>query len=198
MPSKPKPGRLFWNSVSLMTLLVALLGGESAVAQSSRPSRGLQLELQSRLPALGHRNWIVVADAAYPAQSREGIETIYVGGDQAAAVAEVLQLVDRAPHVKGVVYLDKELKSVPEKDAPGVEAYRRELDRLLDKQTVQSAPHEEIIAKLDEAAKTFRVVIFKTRCTIPYTSVFIELDCGYWGPEQEQRLRAAMGEDAGH
>jgi hypothetical protein len=28
--------------------------------------------------------------------------------------------------------------------------------------------------------------------TIPYTSVFFELDCGYWNAEAEVRLRQAM------
>jgi hypothetical protein len=28
--------------------------------------------------------------------------------------------------------------------------------------------------------------------TMPYTSVFLQLDCAYWGPEAEQKLRAAM------
>jgi hypothetical protein len=27
---------------------------------------------------------------------------------------------------------------------------------------------------------------------LPYTSVFIQLDCGYWSAEAEQRLRAAF------
>jgi hypothetical protein len=36
------------------------------------------------------------------------------------------------------------------------------------------------------------VLILKTDLTLPYTSVFIELDCGYWGPEKEQALRAMM------
>ena len=35
--------------------------------------------LQSKLPVFGHRNWIVIADAAYPKQSAPGIETIYTG-----------------------------------------------------------------------------------------------------------------------
>jgi hypothetical protein len=53
-------------------------------------------------------------------------------------------------------------------------------------------PHEEVIAQLDEAAKTFRVLIIKTEMVIPYTSVFIQLDCGYWSAEQEKRLREAI------
>ena len=48
---------------------------------------------------LGHRNGIVVADLAYPAQSRPGIETVYIGGDQAEIVAEVFRAVDAAEHV---------------------------------------------------------------------------------------------------
>jgi hypothetical protein len=27
---------------------------------------------------------------------------------------------------------------------------------------------------------------------LPYTSVFLELDCGYWNAEKEQRLRSAL------
>jgi hypothetical protein len=52
--------------------------------------------------------------------------------------------------------------------------------------------HEQIIAKLDQAAETFRVLIVKSSFTIPYTSVCFELDCGYWTAESEQRLRSAM------
>ena len=52
---------------------------------------------------------------------------------------------------------------------------------------------EEIIAKLDEAGKTFHVLVLKTRMTIPYTSVFVRLDCGYWTEEQEKKLREKMG-----
>ena len=36
-------------------------------------------ELKALLPLYGHRNWIVVADSAYPAQSCPGIETIVSG-----------------------------------------------------------------------------------------------------------------------
>jgi hypothetical protein len=27
---------------------------------------------------------------------------------------------------------------------------------------------------------------------MPYTSVFLQLDCRYWGPNDEQKLRQAM------
>jgi len=31
-----------------------------------------------------------------------------------------------------------------------------------------------------------------TKICIPYTSVFLQLECGYWNGEAEHRLRAAM------
>ena len=48
-------------------------------------------------------------------------------------------------------------------------------------------PHEEIIAKLDRAGELFRVLIVKTNMRIPYTSVFFELDCGYWNAQAEKK-----------
>ncbi len=53
-------------------------------------------------------------------------------------------------------------------------------------------PHEEIISKLDQAGEMFRVLLIKTNMRIPYTSIFFELECGYWDAEPENRLRAAM------
>jgi len=36
------------------------------------------------------------------------------------------------------------------------------------------------------------VLIIKTPLAIPYTSLFLELDCGYWGPESEMKMREAI------
>jgi L-fucose mutarotase/ribose pyranase (RbsD/FucU family) len=155
-----------------------------------------QNKLATELPVLGHRNWVLVADSAYPAQSRAGIETIATGTGQIEVVGAVLEATDAAKHVRANVYVDAEMQYVSERDAPGIETYRRELGALLGDRAVKRVPHEDLIAKLDEAAKTFRVLILKTDLTLPYTSVFFELDCGYWSAEAEQALRRAMGEAA--
>ena len=153
-----------------------------------------QDKLTEELPVMGHRNWVVVADSAYPAQSRVGIEMIATGEEQLETVKAVLKAVDDTHHVRPIIYLDRELQSVSEADAPGIGAYRRELEMLLQERVVNSIPHEELIAKLDEAAKTFRVLILKTNLTLPYTSVFLELDCDYWSSEAEKRLRDKMSQ----
>jgi len=152
--------------------------------------------LQRLLPLLGHRNWIVVADSAYPAQSNPGIETIYTGEDHVEVLAKVVQAINAAHHVRASIYMDAELKHVPEEDAPGVTALRDEIDRVLRGQNARVLEHEQIIAKLDESAKLFNIVILKSTLAIPYTSVFLELDCGYWNEGAEKRLRSSMATDA--
>lgn len=153
--------------------------------------------LHEELPLLGHRNWIAIVDSAYPLQTSEGIETIETDGDQLEVVRQVLHAVAQTKHIRPVVFTDAELKAVPEDDAPGVTSYRDSLNHFLDEFNAgslerQSLPHEQIISKLDEAGKTFHILVLKTRMTIPYTSVFLRLDCGYWTDNQEKRLREKL------
>jgi hypothetical protein len=148
--------------------------------------------LSLRLPELGHRNWIVVADAAYPAQSNSSIETVATGVDQIELLRATMDAVARASHVRANVYLDRELKYVSEEDAPGVSAYREALCRITNGIAARELDHEKIIAKLDESARLFRVLVLKSTFTLPYTSVFLELDCGYWNAEAESRLRKTL------
>jgi L-fucose mutarotase/ribose pyranase (RbsD/FucU family) len=178
------------------TLFVSFLAfagtGTLMNAADTKDTQNWRQVLAERLPLYGHRNWIVIADSAYPAQSRGGIETVVSGAEQMDVLKEVLSVLSASRHVRPIVYTDKELRFVPEGDAPGIEKYRRQLNTLLKGASVQSLPHEEIISKLDEAGQTFRVLIIKTNLTIPYTSVFLQLDCAYWGAEAEAKLRSAL------
>jgi len=150
------------------------------------------MELMGRLPLFGHRNWIVVADAAYPAQSNPGIETIVAGADQIYVVRKVVDALAGCEHLRANVYIDLEIEFVEENDAPGISEYRRQLNALLECTDVTRLMHERIIAKLDQCASLFRILVIKTNLTIPYTSVFFELDCGYWNAQAEQRLRSSI------
>jgi hypothetical protein len=153
-------------------------------------------KLSQQLTLLGHRNWIVIADSAYPLQSGQGIETVATGAEQLAVLKAVLSQLSESRHVRPIVYLDAELPFVSDEDAPGITAYRSELDAIFKERASKSLPHEEIIDRLDSSAEKFRVLILKTNMTLPYTSVFIELDCGYWSAEAEARLRRAMEQPA--
>ena len=177
-------------AVGMMAVLAVAGDGKDANQPSDWRTR-----LNAELPLLGHRNWIAVVDSAYPLQTSAGIETVETDADQLEVVKTVLDKVAQAKHVRPAIFADAELKAVPESEAKGVTAYREALTKLLGKLEAQSLPHEEIIGKLDEAGKTFHILVLKTRMTIPYTSVFIRLECGYWSTDQEKRLREVM---AGH
>ena len=121
-----------------------------------------------------------------------------MGGDHATVVSEVLELVAQQKHVRPVIFIDAELEHVVEAHAPGIESVRGELQSLLKGSGAQTLAHEAIIEQLDEAGESFKVVIIKTDLVLPYTSVFIRLDCGYWSAEAEAALREsiAKGEES--
>ena len=163
-----------------------------SLPSSQSPLCEWERRLDELMPLFGHRNWIVVADSAYPAQSRAAIETIPTNEDQQTIVSAVLKRLHASEHVRPVVHLDQELSYVVESDASGVTAYREWLSTSLHAIHQQVRPHEEIITRLDKVAEFFRVLIIKSTMQIPYTTVFFELDCAYWNSGSESRLRAAM------
>ena len=148
--------------------------------------------LKDRLRLYGHRNWVVIADSAYPAQSRQGIETIAAEDEQTTVVERAFAVLLECKHIRPAIYIDEELRFVPEEDAPGVTVYREQLASLLRGYEASSLLHEDIISKLDRAGEMFRVLLIKTTMRIPYTSVFVELQCGYWDTGAEDRLRAMI------
>src|SRR6202167_561256 len=180
-------------SLSLFTSL-SMMSGLAAFAQQTPPE--WQTRLGQILPLMGHRNWIMIVDSAYPLQSSAGVETLETNADQLAVVRTVLGAIDSSIQVRPVVYMDAELPFVTEKDAPGVTAYREGLKTVLGGRPITSLPHEQIIAKVDEVGKTFHIVVLKTTMTVPYTSVFLQLNCKYWSDDAESRLREAMSTGA--
>lgn len=162
------------------------------LAASVAASADWKDDVKKMIPLLGHRNWIVVADSAYPAQNSSGIVTIVTNANQKEVVEFVLQELGMAKHVSPIIHLDREIDFVPEDDAPGINSYKQWLDGMMKGKSSKKENHEDIIKKLDEAGKTFKVLILKTDFTVPYTSVFCELDCAYWGSEKETRMRKRM------
>ncbi|MDR2628233.1 MAG: hypothetical protein LBC40_09395 [Dysgonamonadaceae bacterium] len=152
---------------------------------------GWKEELQKALPLLGHRNWIVVTDMAYPLQAQPGIRTIYTGESYVDVLRYVYEEIGKAPHVKANVYQDKEFFYLDEEDVPGIMALREEVDSLFQTQ-VSAVAHEELIGRLDEVSRTFNVIVLKSKLAIPYTTTFFELDCKYWNSWKERVLQEKM------
>jgi hypothetical protein len=178
------------SSTTLVLLFVA--GALPRPAAPNPATAAWQTTLQQRLPLYGHRNWIVVSDAAFPAYSDTGIETIVVDQDLASVLHYVAKAISSSKHVRAAAFLDQELQFVPEQNYPGVTRLREQINREFSTDILSSVPHSEAISKIDEAGKTFRVLFIKTNTTIPYTSVFMRLDCGYMTDEIDAKIKTAM------
>jgi hypothetical protein len=147
--------------------------------------------LKAEIPLLGHRNWIVVTDMAYPLQTQAGIKTVYTNEAYMDILDFVYREIEKTPHIKATVYQDKELLYLNEKHVAGIDSLRKQMKTLFgDRRTF--VPHEELIDRLDEVSRKFNVVILKSVLTVPYTSTFFELDCNYWDSAKEKILQDAM------
>jgi hypothetical protein len=183
-------------AIAVLAVLTSLaLFSVSSLAQLSAnaPDSDWKAIVQNRLSLYGHRNWIVVSDSAFPAYSNPGIETIAVNEDSQSVLKYVAHAISASRHVRATVFVDQELQFVDEHDYPGVTELRKQIAKEFAKEQVTSSmPHTEVMSKVDEAGKTFRVLFIKTTSTIPYTSVFMRLDCGYLSDEGERKIRAAI------
>ena len=166
--------------------LVHLLSSLPANAQS------WQTHLKDELSLMGHRNWILIVDSAYPEQVGPGIETVETNADQLDVLRTALTTMKSSIHVRPVIFLDAELPFVPDQKAPGISAYRTQLTSVLQDYQVQSRLHQSLIDEVAKDAAQYHVLVLKTQLAVPYTSVFIHLDCKYWSAENESDLRAAM------
>ena len=168
-------------------ILAAFLLVSPLAAQSNWQSRVMQ-----EMPLMGHRNWILIVDSAYPLQSSPGVETIETNASHLDVVRYVLGAINNSIHVRPDIFMDAELPYVPDADAPGASAYREQIQDVLSDYKIESLPHERVINQVDETSKEFHVLVLKTTMTIPYSSVFIRLDCKYWSADAEKRMRARM------
>ena len=188
-------------SVNLLVLLaLSFQSGQRAPAQaestrngvSTRQSTAWRSKLNQEMPLLGHRNWILLVDSAYPFQTSAGVETIDTGESMSTVRQEVLRALATQKHVRPVIYLDSELPYLTDEDVSGVQDYRKEVKEALGDRPLIYMPHDQIIASIDEVSKTFHILVLKTTLAIPYTSVFLQLDCKYWSSASEARLRTKM------
>ena len=175
-----------------LLVLAFLLAAPVMLAAQPSSQSSWKAKVSGAMPLLGHRNWILIVDSAYPLQASPGIETIETDANQLEVVRYVLGAINNSIHVRPVISMDAELPFVPEEDASGASAYRAEITDLLRNYPVASLPHDKVIANIDEASKLFHILVLKTNIPIPYTSVFIRLDCKYWSADAEKRMRARM------
>lgn len=169
-----KPKSMIQKTLLILTIFILFSCTKTVNKQDEvtiPESNNWQTEIENTIQLFGHRNWIVIADGAYPKQSNPAIKTITVDTNQLEVVRFVNEQIKKSTHVRANIFVDKEMVFVAEKDAKGIEKYRLELNKILEATKVQTMLHEDIIGELDESAKLFDVLIIKTNLSIPYTSV---------------------------
>lgn len=166
------------------------------LAGCSTPPLYSQLEwddaLERDIPAMGKLNWIAVVDAAYPRPTGGG-EVVFVTEKKHISVLEtVVDAIHDSKHLGAQIITDLELEHIPDRDAPGIDKFRRELNDLVSGWPAAINPAKENMEMFAEAAKENDVLILKTDMEIPYTAVYFKLDCKYWDENREKRLRNAI------
>jgi len=155
-----------------------------------------QEELERMLPLMGHRNWVLIVDKAFPLQGSSQIKLVDTGEALLHVLDITLKAISNEEHIRPIIYTDKELEYLDESYCDGIRTFRKELYKTIQTNTtgvkIQTLLHNEVFAKLDAASKLFSVLVLKTETTLPYTSIFIEFDCKYWSEAQENELRKRM------
>lgn len=155
---------------------------------------GWKKEVEMQTAQLGYRNWIVIAEASFPAHSRAGIRQVNSYQPIPVVVDEVLRKLELTEHVRPKVYVPKELRVIENDFAPGVDEFRGELRTALHGYETIELEQDSLMTLMQDTRRSFDVLVIRTTTALPYTSVFMELQPGYWDGESESRLRRRMRE----
>jgi len=180
----------------ILVILLLMIAGACQQAGTTRNKSGessqWEVLMKQQLPLLGHRNWILIVDKAYPAPNNKDITVINTGESMINVVKTVDSMLGMQPHIRPIIYQDEEFQHLDEELVAGISGYRKEIEQVWGKRQIQQIPHGEIFKKIDGASRLFKVVVLKTESLLPYTSVFMELDCRYWNAEKEEILRSRI------
>ncbi|MGJ8655110.1 MAG: hypothetical protein ACSHX6_01565 [Akkermansiaceae bacterium] len=141
---------------------------------------------------LGSFNWVIVAEPSFPALSRSGVTTITTPVNTTEALDGVLQSIDAHSHVRPRIHLIREADAVTEHDTPGINNYRTKLKEVLNERETLTLTNNALNLLITDARKNYRILVIKTTTSLPYTSVFMELESGYWDGVSETALRNRM------
>ncbi|MFQ7535205.1 MAG: hypothetical protein ACLRPT_08870 [Akkermansia muciniphila] len=102
---------------------------------------------------------------------------------------DVLNMLEEEAHVVPRIMISSELRSVTEDYAPGIKRYRNNINKMLPGRQHFELMSRTINSLIEDAARQFNVLVIKTKTSLPYSNIYIELDSGYWNSESETVLR---------
>lgn len=144
---------------------------------------------------LGYRNWIVIAEASFPAHSRQGVSQVNADAEIPEVVDYVLNALEKTQHVKPNIYLPREMRSVDNHVAPGMDELRAQIKDALHGHESTEIDQQSLLTLIETAQSKFDVLVIRTPTALPYSSVFLELQPGYWDAESEKELRQRISRE---
>ncbi|GAA5493925.1 hypothetical protein Rhal01_00077 [Rubritalea halochordaticola] len=164
----------------------------SCLNSSSKPPALWVKALDSEINSLGALNWIIVTDSSFPALGNSVSHTIISPTDLPSTLHEVIQSMESSGHVKPRIYVTRESQELQEDYAPGITRHREKLHEALHGYEAYALPESTMRSIVLESGKKYRILVIKSQTSLPYTSVYVELESGYWDSESETALRKHM------
>lgn len=146
-------------------------------------------QIDQALEPLGGQNWIIIAEAAYPAYASPSIDTITINAPADFVLAETLDSLESSGKAQARIYIPSEMYVLRESYAPGIKAYRKNLNKLIPGRFHYTLPSQTIQAQVENSKRRFRVLVIKTSTTLPYSNIYLSLDSAYWDSNAEAALQ---------
>ena len=70
-----------------------------------------------------------------------------------------------------------------------IDELRKKIQGALHGHEATELEQQSLLTLLEDANRSFDVLVIRTSTALPYSSVFIELQPGYWDVDSETRLR---------
>jgi hypothetical protein len=176
----------------ILALGAALLSSGCVAVQPHSAWKGA---VDRQAAQLGYRNWIVIAEASFPAQNRPGVRQISAPVEVPEALDYVLQALEQSENLRPQIYQTRELRSVENDFAPGIDDLRKRMQGAMHGHEATELDQQSLLTLLEDASRSFDVLVIRTQTALPYTSVFLELQPGYWDAESEARLRERIEQE---
>lgn len=145
---------------------------------------------------LGNDNWIVVAEASFPSHSRPGVRLITTDAEIPKVVDFVVNSLETTQYVRPKIYQARELRSIEDDFAPGVKTLQNQIEVALHGHEPTEIDQQSLLTLLESANQNFEVLVIRTSTALPYSSVFFELQSGYWDAHSEKLLRRRISREA--
>ena len=179
-------------AVAVCGYMVSCASSSRGVGKKGRDKAPWVKALQTEVAALGSKNWIIVTEQAYPTPQHTGVRVLVADAGLPETLSEVLEAIESEGHIWPKIYTLREFEFLKKEYAPGIDKVRASRNAALAERKSQQVTKRTADLLLKAGMKNYRVLMVKSHSAYPYSSVFMELDSGYWNGNSEDALRKAM------